>query len=165
MFPYSLSYIFHLPVIQTTQPYTVDPHTHYWQHPRGRNECFNPLDWMGEWQSLRQLKDWTSCGGVGKTQVAGFLGQHLPLEWQWWVCSVAYRCTSLPLLLLCLTALGGIIALTGHFPCLVCIQREREDENQSQEMFSALQLDGKIVCLCMCACVICKQRKGAVLQI
>lgn len=79
---------------------------------------------IGRW-SPRQLKDWTSYGSVSKVQVASLPGQHLPPGWQRRAFSIASRCTSLPPLLICIKALGGIIPLTGKFPGLVWIQRER----------------------------------------
>lgn len=37
-------------------------------------------------------------------------------------------------LLICITALGNIIPLAGNFPCLICIQRERKDKNQRENV-------------------------------
>ena len=57
-------------------------------------------------------------------------------------------------LLICITALGRIIPLTGNFPCLICIQRERKDKDQRKNIpcFVARWEDG-------CVCVFNMQTK------
>lgn len=52
------------------------------------------------------------------------------------------------------TALGGITPVTGNFPCLVCLQRERKDENKRKNVlcFAARWKDG-------CVCVLNMQTK------